>query len=108
MRLLLATALLCLPMLAHAEDHAEDRIPDSVLVEHNNACMDKCFETRSQVYCAELCSCMTGEMKRHWTAAEYQERTARLSDDLGDAGVQDEMSRLAQYCARRSAAAVKE
>lgn len=97
MKMLLTALLVALPAVAMAQN----RIPDNVLREHNESCLAKCTETRSYAFCAETCTCMTGEMKRHWTVKDYQARSMKLFKNMDDRTLRNELGRMASHCAKR-------
>lgn len=99
MRTSIVTALvLMLPALAIAQD----RIPDDALRQHNRTCIEKCAENRSHAFCSETCACMADEMRRQWSAGDFEARSEKLSQERSDPEVQAELSRMAGYCASRS------
>lgn len=98
MRVLVVAIVTMLPTMAIAQD----RIPDNLLRQHNESCVAKCSESRSYAFCAETCACMVGEMERHWTAKDFQDRSKKLSKSDDDRTVQKELGRIADYCAERT------
>lgn len=101
MRRLLATLILAAPALTmQAPATAQDRIPEQTLQGQNQACISECQKNRQQAYCTAVCNCVTEEFRQHFTAAEFEERTAKLSQDSKDADVNREMQQITAYCAQ--------
>lgn len=98
MRLLVATVILAMPSLAMGQD----RIPEQTLQQNQQACVSECTKNRGEAYCAAVCSCVTDELRQHFTAAEFRARSARLSENEADPEVQREMNQIAAYCAQRA------
>lgn len=96
MRRLVATVILAMPSLAMGQD----RIPEPTLRQNQQACVSECTQNRGEAYCAAVCSCVTDELRQHFTAAEFEARTNRLSENEADPEVQKEMNQMAAYCAR--------
>ena len=96
MRTILAAMILTVPLAAQAQ-----QAPAPVLERTLGECVRTCSESNSYPFCADVCGCMTGEIGRHWTDQDLVTRMTRLSKNPDDAMVRSEMSRIAQYCARR-------
>ncbi len=96
-RLVLATAILAAPALALGQD----RIPEQTLREHHQACVSECQANRDQDYCTAICGCVMDEVRQHFSAAEFEQRMARLAEDPNDADVHRETEQMAAYCAQR-------
>ena len=102
MRLLLASVILAAPAFAmQAPATAQEPIPERTLRNQQQACVSECQKDRQQAYCTEVCSCVTDELRQHFTAAEFKARTARLSENAEDPDVNREMEQIAAYCAQR-------
>ncbi|NWG46139.1 MAG: hypothetical protein HXY25_06280 [Alphaproteobacteria bacterium] len=94
-----------LPAMAVAQSgqvQGQDRIPERVLREQNEACMNRCTDSKSVGYCSDMCGCMGAEMARYWTLDEYQQRFSRMSTDQQDSQTNGELQRIASYCAQRN------
>lgn len=96
MRILLTAMIVATPVAAFAQP-----VEAPMLKENLDRCIQTCAEDHGVGFCADMCGCMTGEIERHWTMEQFTARMERLRQDPADPEVQDEMSRLADYCAER-------
>ena len=97
--LLLGMLIAAAPMAVQAQS---SRIPNAELQGFLDRCVQRCTDTRSYGFCADMCGCMTHEIGRYWDMAEYQERISRLSADNNDPQVQGQIGRLASACGARA------
>ena len=100
---MLAAAMTVFAIALPALARAQERIAEPVLRQTYERCLPACQETRSYAFCSDVCACVTNEMSRHWTAAEFRDRGACLGRDAGGSGVRAEVGRIAAFCANRSA-----
>ena len=101
MRPLLATLLILVPVLAHAQADRQP-IPDAVLQQDYERCVASCEQNSANPQCANLCACAGEQMSQNWSLEEYRAQMAKLEADPQNEAVNAEVGKIIRECANRS------
>lgn len=91
---MVATIFLALPIAVQAAP-----VGQKTLSEHRQACVSECVNNRSEQTCQRVCDCITDFIAKNWSRADFEAKTARISENRDDPGVNSEYREIARQCA---------